>query len=278
MSIDNPPRRYFINSNYLIYFDAPLYIEPKSAIVAEGMGTGKTCICLALVMTTRGTLASIDESKETVAISTVRTARHEEFPWAQEEEEDDLDRRITKRRKIYHVPDIDRPVGETSPWHIRAVPTLRDLALDCLASQTHHRTLLEDSTLASSITDQDLPYFWEIPSAKGREDTRSSARERRKIYVSAATLVVVPDILVAQWLAEIQKHIKEGALDYIRVDKSEQIPSSSTMCKVDLVLISESKIRAEAGRDREWALSKRTAVGVLCEHAQKHGFPSSTSV
>lgn len=44
----------------------PLFVrEPKSGILAEDMGSGKTCICLGLILATKGELPILDESVRT---------------------------------------------------------------------------------------------------------------------------------------------------------------------------------------------------------------------
>lgn len=71
---------------------------------------------------------------------------------------------------------------------------------------------------------------------------------RQKVFISAATLIIVPDILVAQWLTEISKHVKERAPEYIKVEKDNIVPEAKELAKLDLVLVSETKIRMEDPR------------------------------
>lgn len=217
-SVADWDRTYFTDSNHLVWNTAPTYLEPKSAIVAEGMGTGKTCICLALILVTRHKLAQVAYGKTSSELSTVRTARYETFPW-----------------NVHGSVPPQRP------------PTLRELALDALMCNNHHAALSKEPKLAvfGLPLHGDLPYLWEEPLNKGREDTRSSTNHRRKIYISAATLVIVPDILVAQWLDELAKHVKLGALTYVKVDKNSPIPCASELASLDLVLVSETRVRHE---------------------------------
>lgn len=144
------------------------------------------------------------------------------------------------------------------------VPCLFDLTLDVLHCSQHAKQLALDPRLHVS-SDADLPYCWEIPPLKGRGDTRSESLERKQVFISAATLIIVPDILVAQWLAEIGKHVKEDALDYIKVEKGDNMPDERELCKLDLVLVSEGKVRAE--ESRFWAQSGPPAYS-LDEHAK----------
>ena len=246
-SLGHDPRIYYIDCSMLVWNSAPSFVEPKSAIVSEGMGTGKTCICLALILTTRHHLAEIDRDREhanSFHLSSIRSGRHENFPWAQEANSKDINESSITR------------FSETaaSPSAIHPVPSLHDLTLDILFCSRHPRQLEKQSDDYHIPTnqDQDLPYIWEIPPSKGREATRSYARQRKKVYISAATLVIVPDILVAQWVAEIQKHVKEGFLDYVKLDKHDPMPDAARLCRLDLVLLSESKVRSEAEGAKGW--------------------------
>jgi hypothetical protein len=243
-----------------VWNTAPYYLEPKAAIVSEGMGTGKTCICLALILSTKYQLAKIEGVREESfgRISTIRTRRSEKFPWVTSGDEVEpvghvMGRLDREQRHRAETSDVEMLVdGQRT---LNRVPTLSDLTLDLITCSTHSRALPtmhgEGPTKAWKLpttTNDDLPYVWEIPLPKGRDDTRSTGATKRKVYISATTLVIVPDILVAQWLSEIQKHVKEGALDYIKLEKDDHVPDEMDLAKLDLVLVSESKIRAEESR------------------------------
>lgn len=224
-----------MDAKYQLWRTAQYHLEPRSAIVAEGMGTGKTCICLALVLSLRHRLAKVDfDSAAPSQMSFVRTDKHESFPWAVGG--------LSTFGAV--VPAEDQTARD--PWQTARVPSLRDLTLDFVSTSMHQRTIQASVPLSwYKPTIQSLPYLWEIPPSKTRDDTRSSASIPRRVYISAATLVIVPDILVAQWLAEIKKHIKEGALDYIKIEKHDEMPTAAELCLLDLVLMSESKVRTE---------------------------------
>jgi hypothetical protein len=223
------------------------------------MGTGKTCICLgkrrtglrsgsrsnsriaALILTTRHQLANIDADNATLGIVTsVRTEHSETFPWHHEELLDDLE---VHSRRAGRGAQAATPIEDSRG----SVPSLFSLTLDLLHCSQHVKQQNLDPRLHVS-SDADLPYLWEIPPNKGRDGTRSESLQRKQVYISAATLVIVPDILVAQWLAEIAKHVKEDGLEYIKIEKGDDVPDERELCKLDLVLICESKIRSEESR------------------------------
>jgi SNF2-related domain len=68
----------------------------------------------------------------------------------------------------------------------------------------------------------------------------------KTIFLSTATLVVVPDTLIQQWSAEILKHVHDNALNYLVISKPTQpIPSPSELMKLDLLLLSYNRFAKE---------------------------------
>lgn len=269
-SIDASRSRCYIDANQMIWNTAQYYPEPKAAIVSEGMGTGKTCICLALVLAFKHQLANIDEIRGDSfgRISTRRTARSEAFPWVvnnDAENEEDLAASLLVGGAGNPEDGLPGTVGGART--LKTVPRLYDLALDLILCSTHFRALRLHERDSFIPTNDDLPYVWEIPIPKGRDDTRSTSSIRRKVYISATTLIIVPDILVAQWLAELNKHVKEGALDYIKLEKDDFVPPEDELAKLDLVLVSESKIRSE--ESRFWTSGMVFTASVEMRHQSK---------
>ena len=66
------------------------------------------------------------------------------------------------------------------------------------------------------------------------------------VYLSTATLVVVPDTLTQQWSTEILKHIQDNVLNYHIVSKPTQpLPSIRALMKTDILLLSHSRFAKE---------------------------------
>lgn len=66
------------------------------------------------------------------------------------------------------------------------------------------------------------------------------------IYLSTATLVVVPDTLIQQWTAEILKHVQDNVLNYTIISKPTQpLPSIRELMKMDILLLSHSRFAKE---------------------------------
>ncbi|KAI9284162.1 P-loop containing nucleoside triphosphate hydrolase protein [Umbelopsis sp. AD052] len=68
-----------------------------------------------------------------------------------------------------------------------------------------------------------------------------------KVYMASATLVVVPDNLIAQWTGEVYKHIQDGELDFLVLDNKKQpIPPATQLLNYDMVVISHSRFGLES--------------------------------
>ena len=55
---------------------------------------------------------------------------------------------------------------------------------------------------------------------------RAAAPAVRAVYLSAATLVIVPDTLQRQWQSEILKHCTGDVLRYLYVKNNDQLPDA----------------------------------------------------
>ncbi|KAG0040407.1 hypothetical protein BGZ82_003132 [Podila clonocystis] len=70
-----------------------------------------------------------------------------------------------------------------------------------------------------------------------------------EIYLSRATLVIVPDTLVDQWCNEIIKHAPESALKRLELTSTtEKIPEAKQLASYEMVLISQSRFAKEYER------------------------------
>lgn len=123
----------------MIWNSAQFHPEPKAAILSEGMGTGKTCICLALVLALKHQLAKGDQLRGDLlggTISSRRTALSESFPWRLEEEAGIQQGPAASTRRTRGTgPGTGVLAG--GPRTLNTVPSLFNLALNLVHSHTH---------------------------------------------------------------------------------------------------------------------------------------------
>lgn len=187
--------------------------EPAGGVLAETMGYGKTIICLATILATRGCWAEIPEGREQAVTPGKRgmrslfeicanTVRVKQIPWKNHFS-------ILKSQGLYHENCIARLQKESwGYWDQRSF----------LAGQRR------------SIRVTQHPEF---------------------IRVSSATLIVVPPNLLRQWQQQIEKHTDNNhALDVLVLAReSSTIPPAEVLLGFDVVLISRSRLDRESLAD-----------------------------
>lgn len=94
-----------------------------------------------------------------------------------------------------------------------------------------------ENAMPSYVLNQTIPM---------RSRRREVLTPSRTVYLSTATLVVVPDTLIQQWSTEILKHVQDDVLSCIIVSKASQpLPSAEELMKTDILLLSHSRFARE---------------------------------
>ncbi|GAB1311440.1 hypothetical protein MFIFM68171_01650 [Madurella fahalii] len=182
-------------------FREPRYYDrPCGGILAEEMGAGKTLICLALILATRHMPSSIPE--------------------------------------IYRT---DSPVVR------RRLGSLADMAAACIT-----RNSVPWKTVFGSLEPNGIEYtncvdairrnpgFYEVPPPQRRKSRQPEiVSTPTRIYLSHASLVIVPPNLVQQWKQEIAKHT--SGLTVLVVDKKQTLPPGVELAEYDIVLFSSTR-------------------------------------
>lgn len=193
----------------------------RGGILCEEMGTGKTLECLALILATRGSVPqALNESKVAQQIK-------------------------------YHNSDED-----VASDHRRTLPSLTALCIKQVRSTAYpipwwEEPVLQRHTSLMSRVQTSAPYFTKITQQTNRHATlsRSTGGDdvRTDVFLSYATLVVVPSTLLGHWLEEIRKHVHPDSLRVLVIDRANQIPSAMRLANEwDLVLLSYDHFSREA--------------------------------
>ncbi|KAM3077278.1 hypothetical protein ACMFMG_003257 [Clarireedia jacksonii] len=188
-------------------FKEPRFYEtPKGGICAENMGLGKTLICLALVLATRHL-----SSKAPVEYSVGSTP---------------------VRKTTGSLMDMAAStIGRTgTPWK-------RDLSrLEVEQGYEYDRV--------RTALKQGAGFYWLPPAERRRQTRNPTAIPPRKIWLTNATLVVIPANLISQWKQEILKHTP-GLSVFIVDSPKTIIPSAPELAEFDLILFSKSAFERE---------------------------------
>ncbi|KAK5958302.1 hypothetical protein OHC33_000144 [Knufia fluminis] len=234
-----------------LFRQLPHYSEPQGGILAETMGYGKTLICLALILATRGHYPSIphycietrpeETYSETPSLLSMaaRHLKHAGLPWKNEFY-------MLKKSGYYH----DRCIGELQKY-----------------------TRAYEEPTAGYMN----------PSRRGKPEYSNIIR------LCSATLIIVPPNLIIQWQQEIKQHIDEDAIDVFVIDgPSIMVPPWQDLVKYDVILISKSRFEQEyrdddlhQGKGTRYAekykspLTEVRWLRVICDEG--HGFAGSAT-
>lgn len=200
----------------LFYFDKEVgtllrtpyfYDQPRGGILAETMGYGKTLICLATILATKGHSAKIPEGRIQVP------------------------QRPRPRTGTLMEMAATRAVHGAVPWK----STFHGLR----KNGWHHDRCV-------SALEKNRNEYLE-PQIQLREGTRRATLQLdQKVTLSCSNLVIVPPNLIRQWQSEIEKHVECGELQYMFITAStKEIPPADELGNFDIVLITKNRFEQE---------------------------------
>lgn len=214
---------YYFCARGLLFLQKPIFYElNKGGILAETMGLGKTLICLAVILATKGhvpcippqyqedvpTRPKVGSLMQMAAASVTRTG----LPWR---------------------PHFDRIERETG----------------------NHMTTCLDALQAT-------PPEYSIPVEPMRWNRKTTLPPPRKLKLGSGTLIVVPRNLLHQWQSEMKKHVEDGALKLLVMDNPRQsVPPVAELLEYDIVMFSRTRFEIES-RDGADEQGRRAAPGV----------------
>ena len=183
------------------------YDEARGGILAETMGYGKTLICLAVILSTKGHLPQVPPEYSlglrpsrprvgSLLQMAAATANRERIPWT----------------PVFHN------FSSEGDYFERCITALKENACRYL-----------------------------IPEALTRRSRRPSTVSKGQIInPCSATLVIVPSNLVVQWQNEIATHLEEDSLSVLVIDSlSQAIPSATDLMQYDIILIRKDRFECE---------------------------------
>ncbi|KAF4984823.1 hypothetical protein FZEAL_51 [Fusarium zealandicum] len=205
---DQAGRGWYIDHAAGTVLEEPRYYDGVSGgILAEEMGTGKTIICLALILATRA----------------LPTQPPEHFRAGD----------VPSRKRLAPLVEMAASCATRNavPWR---------LYFDNVKAQRGE----EHERCIDALERNPGHYF--LPSATPRRTGRRPSQQveppEKLLYLSNGSMVVVPDDLLSQWKEEIHKHT-EG-LKVLVMTKDNQLPPVKDLLKFDLILFSQTCFEA----------------------------------
>ncbi|KAH8204791.1 hypothetical protein TruAng_000980 [Truncatella angustata] len=216
---------YFDAETGLVLREPRLYDGASGGILAEEMGTGKTLICLAVILATKHLPTEAPDALTVEVPSRPRvgslidmaaaTINKYSFPW-----------------KAFLATTPSEP-GEFIKGCVRALQSSKNRA------------------------------YYELRNAliETRKGGRTEApRPSAKIYLSSTSIIIVPNNLVTQWQQEIAKHTS-GLKVLTMTDNYVSIPPTSVLLDYDIILISQSCFETN---ERSRTIPSRWAATTHC--------------
>ncbi|KAH8676607.1 hypothetical protein BGZ60DRAFT_260406 [Tricladium varicosporioides] len=200
------------------------YEAPKGGICAETMGLGKTLICLALILATR------DISSQIPVEYSVGT--------------------IPVRKSTGSLKEMcAATVGRTgTPW------------------KQYFAKLKADGVEMPVVFDllKQNPGYYYLPAPVPRRESRNPVyHPPRKIWLTGATIVVVPANLVVQWHHEIDKHT-EGLKVLTVLNNKTPLPPAQELSAYDIILFSKPRFEKEARDGSDAKGRRRSTTSRVC--------------
>ncbi|KZS89961.1 hypothetical protein SISNIDRAFT_488820 [Sistotremastrum niveocremeum HHB9708] len=225
-----------------VTMEPPLMAQGRGGILAEELGTGKTCMLLGLILATKGALSQPEESLlESRPILT--PISHSLFHG-----EEYVKSRAQLRPPLALVDSSKSRLPtlvETILHNMRIMPRLHFTS--ACREELKRRNLWK-------------PLLWNTPyyhhndawGLTGGERARSKGAKSgiRRVYLTTATLILVPSHLLIQWTSEINKHCDQEALSVLTVRTSGTLPSASILASsYDIVLMTHTRFASEVERN-----------------------------
>ncbi|GMK56187.1 hypothetical protein CspeluHIS016_0300270 [Cutaneotrichosporon spelunceum] len=230
--------QYYVNlSNMDITLKPTEFSLSRGGILCEQMGVGKTLMCLTLILVSLNQHTSIPEGVHVTELMS----------------EDELRTYSTETMATYRTAiGLGQDEALEGPlWSVddlKGTPSLTSMCADIVSKLYPGASRLDDISQNSKLLLERRLFFYRFPPPARLPRGAKLVRHipPQKTFVATTTLVIVPPILVKQWLAEAEKHLDPGALliQVIEDDKVD-LPPVNELMKYDIILMSVDRFRRE---------------------------------
>lgn len=241
----------------------PIYSDVQGGLLCDEMGAGKTIVCLALIL---ATLDQMPQPPANPMASAVTSDMARTFP-AQEYQGNDPSHADQHRlvTAAFGAPSPGERISRNPHKRVRTTPpataclqvrvpgsiTLVQMAAHRLRTTHACRAELRETLpvqIQKVLGPSSAPYFFLWPPAPTHVSRLSQGRAAVRVYVSSATLVLVPPSLFVHWQEEMKKHCDEQALRVLAMsDLREELPRASVLAQeYDMVLLTHARFGKEA--------------------------------
>jgi SNF2 family DNA or RNA helicase len=214
---------YYVNQTDCTFSQYPtFYTTPRGGILAEDMGLGKSLICLALTVLTRGQSSSRPED---IFYDNKELGEQHPLSLAECCVQSVLQNNISWRLYKDELPKacVNKLLASPGYYYSR--------------SEHINRALKQAELNRSSIN---------MRNSSRNSSHYSTQFESKKIWLSCSTLIICPRTLFDQWRYEIAKHLDTAVISTLYLTNSKfQTPDSQKLIEYDIVLISAPRFALE---------------------------------
>ncbi|CAK5265119.1 unnamed protein product [Mycena citricolor] len=234
----------------------------RGGILCEELGTGKTVMILALISCTRNQISSPEPAiMDTRPVLTPLALRHfPSGPFA--EARDRLDEQPAMDHGVPSLVELllhslaTRPVDFVPPRRRARHDALRE-AVDSLEHYTGPRR-------------DNLPFYLESPSSEPIDEERegqkravaNSPKRPRVLYLTSATLIIVPPNLLLQWKRECSVHCDDSLRLCVLKNGDAMPPARVLASEYDIILMTYPRFTLE---DKIGGPTREHTVAPLCQ-------------
>ncbi|KAF8912126.1 hypothetical protein CPB84DRAFT_1761324 [Gymnopilus junonius] len=239
----------------------------RGGILCEELGTGKTVMILSLIIATRNQISSPEPSiVDERPVMTPLAFRH--FPSAEFS---------TARKRLIPPASEQKEVPSLVELMLHRARTVPHCSIPRNLTSTENVRQLnkEDEVLShpllSNALHENVPFYHHYlgePVNRERVQRTKLNRRPRVIYLTSATLIIVPANLLSQWDREIIKHSQIPLRVLILRAKTPMPTVKSLATDYDIILMSYTRFSAEADSRDVSKLHSRS----ICSCSEIEGF------
>ncbi|KAF7295657.1 Helicase C-terminal domain-containing protein [Mycena indigotica] len=269
----NAQEFYFQPGTMEVLIERPKVDSARGGILCEELGTGKTVMCLGLILFTLTEISTPEPSMlDTRPILTPVALRHfpgSEFSAARA-------RLLLNNRKA--LPPRDSR---------QCVPTLVELLLHKLAVEPvvsvppsraeryeQLKEAVEDLEQYNGPKQNNIPFYLDYqnePIDYERTNRRNQVGAKQAgpfmLYLTSASLVVVPPNLLLQWTQEISLHCEDHVRVCVLKGTEAMLPARILASEYDIILMTYSRFTAESRASKD---NSTTSPWTGCSCAEYH--------
>lgn len=240
-------RMFFLQPGTMeVLEERPMTAPCRGGILCEELGTGKTLITLSLIAATKNQISAPEASiVDNRPVMTPLSFRH--FPSAEFSTSRKRFSRGNRSQEVSRVPSLVELM-----LHRGRIAPYCDIPQSYSGKQYLRRIDIEDEVKTlplGNMLRENVPFYHHYhgdPSIRERAPRNRCDQSPKVMYLTSATLIVVPANLLSQWDREIMKHCSIPLRVLMLRTKTPMPSVKSLATDFDIILMGYTKFTAEA--------------------------------